>query len=254
MISFVTAVKLIQGYEDFASRLKVYIECISEGCRSASIPYEIIVVEDQCRKNTMLVHDFFEDDWLKDRCTSLLVYHANYPNPKKYNMIEAYAKNVGIRAAKHPFVCVTNCDIFFNDAFFPFLRTMKPATFYRFMQYETDDTPPSWKWEFVKGLSHHCINPDLADRSKWNLNTIAYKSGDIMLTDRTTWDKIRGFPENTEWVHSDLVVCVVVSNNGTPLVVPEQVKVLTYPQPRNNGDTSAALKKAEEYISRKTCN
>jgi hypothetical protein len=55
-------------------------------------------------------------------------------------------------------------------------------------------------------------------------------------------------------VHSDLVVCVVVSNNGTPLVVPEQVKVLTYPQPRNNGDTSAALKKAEEYISRKTCN
>jgi hypothetical protein len=234
--------------------LKVYIECVSEGCRGASVPYEIIVVEDQCRKNVVLVNDFFEDAWLRDRGTRVIVYHADYPNPNKYNMIEAYAKNVGIRAAAHPYVCVTNCDLFFNREFFSFLRELKPTTFYRFLQYETLNAPASWEWKTVKHMLSQCLNPDLADKSKWDINTVAYKSGDIMLTDKATWDAIKGYPENAFWIHSDLIVCLVVSNNGVPLEVPEKAKVVTYPQPRSYPKADNALENAKKYFSSKTCN
>jgi hypothetical protein len=254
MISFVTAIKLVAGYEDFVFRLKVYMECIAEGCRDASVPYEIVVVEDVCRKNLARVHDSFTDAWLRDRCTRVIECPANYPNPNNHNMIEAYAKNVGIRAAVYPFVCVTSCDVFFNRDFFVLLRDLKRQTFYRFLQYETLSAPTSWEWRSVKHLPHRCFNAELTDKKNWSVEKIAYKSGDIMLTDKETWNLIKGFPENIYFVHSDLIVCQVISNNGIPLEVPPTAKVVTYPQGRSYPKADDAFNNAKKYITKKTCN
>ena len=251
MTSFVTCVKLMPGYEDYALRLRLYIECISAGCAR----YEIIVVDDQTRANVAFVRDSITVEWLAAHHTRILDYHAAYPNPHQYNMIEAFAKNVGIRAAQYDYVCVTNCDVLFNDAFFALLGALKPATFYRFLEYETAEVPV-WKWPAVRALfaSAKCINPELADPALWTLNNIAFKSGDVMLMDAASWKKVGGFPENEVWVHSDLIVCKVVHNNGLPVVIDAAAAVYTYPQDRTRVAQPFELQKTYEYCNRLTCN
>lgn len=251
MTSFVTCIKLAAGYEDFALRLKLYIECISAGCDD----YEIIVVDDQSFASVAFARDYFTPEWLAAHNTRILDYWADYPNPHKYNMIEAYAKNVGIREAKYDYICVTNCDVLFNKEFFDLLKRVTPATFYRFLQYETAEVP-TWTLAGVQELfaGATCINPELADPSLWTLKNIAYKSGDVMLMDAASWRKIKGYPENEVWVHSDLIVCLVVNSNGLPVCVDNGAKVFTYPQERPRAPQPFELAKTYEYHNRLTCN
>ena len=251
MTSFVTAIKLMPLYEDYARRLEMYIECVAEGMRGT--PYEIIVVEDQSEKNVALVRDAFTPQWLQERNARLIEYAAEYPNPHGYNMIEAYAKNVGLRLAKYPYVCLTNCDVLFNAAFFELCRCrLTPRTFYRFLEYETPVV--SWNLKKIQETFavSKCINEGLLTHR--NLKTVAFKSGDAMLMDAESWRLIRGFPENEVWVHSDLIVCNVVNNNGFALVVDEEAKVYTYPQERNVVEREFELAKTYEYFYRRTCN
>jgi len=255
MISFVTAIKLMPGYEDFAQRLKVYIECLCDGCERAGVDFEILVVEDRCSKNVGFVR--LEPQWLEERRARLIPYEATYANPHGFNLIEAYAKNAGIRAARFPYVCVTNCDLVFGDGFFAALQALKPRTFYRFLQYEVP-VPEAWHWHLVKPslpAAMKCLNPDLADAASRTINCVAHKSGDIMLMDAASWAAIQGYPENDVWFHSDLVVCQVVANNRLALEVPEGARVYTYPQARAAiADSPQFLDKATEYLTRLTCN
>ena len=118
MISFVTCVKLMGGYETYADRLKEYIESIYTYC---TVPYEIIVVEDVNNKNTSFISNYFSPEYFKEQNVIHIQYNAIYPNPHNYNMIEAFTKNVGIYKAKYDFICVTNCDITFDLSFFNLL-------------------------------------------------------------------------------------------------------------------------------------
>jgi hypothetical protein len=170
-------------------------------------------------------------------------------------MIEAYAKNVGLKAAKFKYVCITNCDILFNSAFFDLCGRLDACTFYRFIEYEV---PPVQQWDLstIEGTfaQAKCLNNELLDSKQWNLKNIAYKSGDAMLLDKESWDKIKGFPENEVWVHSDLIVCNVINNNRIPLRIEKDVKIYTYPQERTLVERDFELPKTYEYISRTTCN
>jgi hypothetical protein len=238
MISFVTCVKLMGGYETYAVRLKEYIESITTQC---SVPYEIIVIEDINNKNTSFISEYFLPEYFKERNVIHIKYNAIYPNPYNYNMIEAFTKNVGIYKAKYDFICVTNCDITFDPTFFTFLPTIRPNMFYRFIQYEKDEAG-----------NETCINPALKDKSQWTLYHIARKSGDIMLMDKANWYKIKGYPENTVWVHSDLIVCKVINNNRIPIEIPSYVKIYTLPQVRNYSEQPHELQKTTEYFN--VCN
>ena len=239
MISFVTTIKLCGGYNDYATRLDAYVKNIYDGCTARSIPYEIIVVEDQNEKNTRMVRDLFTEAYFGIHHVRLIEFESSYPNPHGYNMIEAYGKNRGIKNAKHRLVCVTNCDIWFSDAFFEFIPNFEINTFYRFKQYEVD------------GASEVCLNAAIASK---RLVDVAYKSGDIMLMDKRNWIKIRGFPENGVWVHSDYIVCMVVLNNRIPLVVvSEPVKVFTLQQ-EHQPSRVHEMETTYKYIHALTCN
>lgn len=193
MISFVTCIKLMGVYTHFDDLLRRYLDCLQQ----CSLPYEVIVVEDVDGRNVRFVD--FSREYLESRKARVIRYEATYANPYNYNMIEAYTKNVGLREAKYPFVCITNCDIYFKEDFFLWLPSIKEKKFYRFLQF--DETK--------------CLNPELMTADK-DINTflhkIAYKSGDIMLMDKETWLEVGGFPETTVWVHSDSIVCTVVLN------------------------------------------
>jgi len=237
MITFVTVIKII--HHDFSLALNLYVDSI---VTQITCDYEIIIVEDICDKNTaryqVPVHP----------CVRYIPYHATYPNPYNYPLIEAYAKNVGIRAAKFPFICVTNCDILFSPEFFPFLTTLEPKTFYRFPQYELVAVPTSFAEALTlptTPLNHLCSTSTLKD--------IAFKSGDIMLLDADSWLKIKGFPENTIWVHSDLIVCKVAQNNGFALNIPS-VRIFTSPHARAALPGAPALEMSYAYLNASACN
>jgi glycosyltransferase involved in cell wall biosynthesis len=240
MISFVTVIKIIQ--HDYSSALHLYIESIVS---QITCEFEIIIVEDICEKNTAR---FQPPD---HPCVRLLEYHAAYPNPYGYPLIEAFAKNVGIRAARFPYVCVTNCDILFSPEFFPFVATLQPKTFYRFLQYELLAEPTSLADALTAPA--HFLNPALQTPHTATMNDIAYKSGDIMLLDRKSWDQIRGFPENTVWLHSDLIVCKVCQNNGFSLLVPN-IKIFTAPHYRPALPVAPALETSYLYLKAVSCN
>jgi hypothetical protein len=237
MISFVTCIKLMPGYEHYYLYLQNYIESI---CSQCNIPYEIIVVEDINTKNTKFVYEFFTPEYFKERNVIHVEYDAIYANPHNYNMIEAFTKNIGIYSAKYDYICVTNCDITFDSEFFKFLPTIRPSVFYRFIQYE------------LHGKEEICINPKLKDPKNWTLYEISRKSGDIMLMDKQLWYKIKGYPENEVWVHSDLIVCNVVNNNNIPIEIPPHIKIFTLPQERNYTEQPFELQKVKEYFN--VCN
>jgi hypothetical protein len=223
------------GYENYDERLHEYIESIYNQC---TVPYEIIIVEDINNKNIKFVNNCFSPDYFKERNVIHIEYNSVYPNPHNYNMIEAFTKNVGMYKAKYEFICITNCDITFDLSFFNFIPTICPNIFYRFIQYEKDEEG-----------NETCINPVLKDKSQWTLYHIARKSGDIMLMDKQNWYKIKGYPENTVWVHSDLIVCKVINNNNIPIEIPANVKIYTLPQERNYSEQPYELQKTMEYFN-----
>jgi hypothetical protein len=247
------------------------------------MPYEIIVCEDVCDKNTKLIDSVLDNDFLERNNTTILKVPQTYDNPIGYNMIEAYAKNVGLRHAKGDFVCITNADILFNTHFFHFVKEkMQKNKFYRFLQYESfNDLSGNYFLALhnaEKNVRRH-INPFLNVTTQYSknlqktnnlnliLSAIANKSGDIMLMDKDNWLKIKGFPENIYWVHSDYIVCRVVHNNKIPMeVIQEPVRIYTFLpdniQPivrneRKEGDKAPDVEEwefAQTYNDKLTCN
>ena len=245
MISFVTAIKICKYYEDYGKRLKDYIENISWGCGLFNISYEIIVCEDICDKNIQKLEDILSKEFLKENNTELIKIRQTYDNPIGYNMIEAYAKNAGLYYSTGEYVCITNADILFNYDFFEFVKNkIQKNRFYRFLQFESNNIDLTENYTPLIVAENNVkreVNPFLNVKTQqyknlMRLNSVdaivismANKSGDIMLMDRENWMKIKGFPENKYWVHSDYIVCRVVNNNKIPIeAVQLPVKIFTF--------------------------
>ena len=247
MISFVTSIKIGKGYEDYVHRLRMYLENLLR----FPYTYEVIVVEDQCSLNQVYIADVFTKEEQLHYHLKIIVYTATYPNPFGYPMIEAFAKNKGIQEAVYPFICVTNADILFHD--FEFIPHLLPKHFYRFIVYEIP-VPQEWTYSPQLYNQQKCLNPFLLDKTQWTVQNIAYKSGDCMLLDKTSWMDIKGFPENTVWTHSDYVVCKIVCNRGLPLVI-SSTPIYTYEQsPKHSVLSQEELSILKSYEYKQVCN
>ena len=283
MISFVTSIKICKYYENYSDRLSEYIENVALGCHTVGISYEIIVCEDVCDKNIKFIDNVLDKEFLEKNNTTIVKVLQTYDNPIGYNMIEAYAKNVGLHKSTGEYVCITNADILFNSHFFIYLKNrLQKNRFYRFLQYESlNDKTNNYNTPLIKAESNvkRAINPFLNVTTQYSKNlynmksldatiaAIGNKSGDIMLMDRENWLKIKGFPENKYWVHSDYIVCRVVNNNKIAIeVVQDPVRVYTFLsdgiQPivrneRKEGDKAIDVEEwefAQTYNNNLTCN
>ena len=247
MISFVTAIKIGPMYEDYMDRLRMYFENIS----ICPCIYEIIVVEEQTPETSIYLKDVFTPEELKRYSVNHIPYKPDYPNPYGYPIIEAFAKNIGIKHAQYTYICVTNADILFEN--FDFISFLRPRHFYRFIEYEIP-IPPTWTYSSQLFIKEKCLNPKLNQLSTCTVQDVAYKSGDCMLLDRNTWNLIGGFPENTVWTHSDYIVCKVVNNNRIPLQIPH-TPIYTYYQPdKVNKITQPELNIVRSYEYAIKCN
>jgi len=186
------------------------------------IPYEILICEDICEKNTEFLKDFFVPQGLIAHNTRLLERKQDYPNPREHNMLESYNKNLCIKESKGKYLCCTSGDVLMNDDFFKILSDLDENSFYRFLSFEVKELDKAWKDCDIEYITHYCKNNTLRCyndymRNPTSVADISYKGGDIMLMSRDWWIKIRGFPENGCFHHTDNVVCHAISNNNIKL-------------------------------------
>ena len=270
LISFITSLKICAGYSDFGHRTRLYIENISEGCKKFGISFEILIGEDVDSKNEAYLSDILTNDFLEKHNTKIIqTQQSSYINLfDKNNMLEAPNKNACMYKSKGKFLCITNADILMNDVFFYKIREIKENNFYRFLAYEVEmlDCPlETVKLDYVLKYCEEnilkCYNDVL--HNPRNIFDISYKSGDIMLMDRVNWLKIKGFPVNGCWAHSDTVVCCVVNNNKINMVgLLEPIRIYSMKHLRTRVIECTKIKNGEDpewQISRQqfgslTCN
>ena len=241
-ISFITSLKLCGGYIDFKYRIKLYIEQISKNCKKLGIPFEILICEDMCEKNAEFLKDFFSDEFLIEHNTRLFERKQDYPNPREHNMLESYNKNLCIGKSKGKYLCCTSGDVFMNDEFFKTLLQLDQYenTLYRSLSYEVKELDKHWKDCDLEYLSNYCENNTLRCYNNHimggiKVSDVAYKSGDIMLMNRDLWIKIKGFPENGCFHHTDYGVCIVANNNRIPFrCFIENIKVYSLQHSRSS--------------------
>ena len=179
-----------------------------------------------CEKNAEFLKDFFSDEFLIEHNTRLFERKQDYPNPREHNMLESYNKNLCIKESKGKYLCCTSGDVFMNDDFFKILPGINDNSFHRFLSFEVKELDKLWKDCDLGYMSHYCENNTIrcynnslrCNPETMTKSDVAYKSGDIMLMSRAWWIKIRGFPQNGCFHHTDYVVCSVVNNNKIKLV------------------------------------
>ena len=236
-ISFITTIKICKGYESFVSKIHTYIQNIQHFCNVNNISYEILICQDIDDKNIELINISYEN-------TKVINLQQKYPNPFNFNMIESYGKNECLKIAKGVYTCMTSADQIFSEKFFLFVKnSLEMETFYRFATYETaffevnkksvTEIVDLCKGDKTKRLCNPgCFSPPL------NFVKLGQKSGDIMLLDTKSFQKIRGWPETECFAHMDTVVCMVASNVMKVCVPPPDICTYTMVQDRNESNVS----------------
>ena len=134
------------------------------------------------------------------------------------SLLEPQARNIGIRAAKHPWVLSTNSDIV-PLTIYPFLNFLDPKQWYLSQPFLAEEAV----WEVcgekvpllasqVRSLTQNNQDPNIPHG----------KVGDFQLATRRQWEAIRGFEEKMGflWGHSDSNVCIKLARlYGPPQVI-----------------------------------
>ena len=224
-ISFITSVKICNGYHDFGHRIRLYIENISFNCKKNDISFEVLIGEDVDEKNELFLSEILSDEFLENHNAQIIqTPQSSYKNPLKYNMLESPNKNACMYKSKGKFICLTSGDVLMNSDFFDYIHKFEENNFYRFLTYEVNALDCNFEtatldyvMEYCSKNILRCYNETYLKRSG-NIFDISYKSGDIMVMDRKNWIKIKGFPNNRFFHHTDTVVCCVVKNNGINII------------------------------------
>jgi hypothetical protein len=120
--------------KDFTKRLELFLRSLKRF--SARYPglFELVFVEWNPPDDKPRLKDAF--DWSGIRTRIITVpheVHAAIPHSNRTPFFESFAKNVGIRRARTPFVLMTNPDVLFSDELCAFLarRQLDEKCYYR---------------------------------------------------------------------------------------------------------------------------
>lgn len=265
-ITFLTTIKICEGYEFFLDRINLYILSIEKYCEKYQIDYEILICEQVDEKNKFLIGDRL----ISKKNVRIIELSQTYPNPLGFNLIESYGKNACLREAKGIYCCMNSADQIFSEYFFLFIKEhLKLEHFYRFATYSTPQIDVSELYEGdyhlkLESILENCYKNATGLCNKWcfedNLTPfkIAQKSGDVMLMDTDSFRKIKGWPETICFTHMDCAVCLVACNNFPAIVGPINACTYTMEQPnrtssRNRTINVNGINMDVEYFEWKVC-
>jgi len=227
-ISFITTIKICEGYEFLIDRINVYILNVQKYCEKYDITYEILICEQVNEKNIFLI----EDKLINMKNVKLIRLDQEYYNPFNYNLIESYGKNACLKEANSKFTCMTSADQIFSEAFFTYVKRLRLNSFYRFATFEIPEIVVSSIYKDsseINGILETCFsqtekrlcNPGCFD-GYITPNKLGQKSGDIMILDTESFRRMGGWPENECYLHVDTTVCAIVYRMGFDIVIPKQ--------------------------------
>lgn len=241
-ISFITTIKICEGYENLIDRINIYILNIQKYCEKYDISYEILICEQIDDKNLLLIGDKI----INNNNVTIIKLQQTYFNPFKYNLIESYGKNVCLKEANSIFTCMTSADQMFSEDFFIFIKTLQLKIFYRFATFDIPEINVKSIYEnqsniddILKICSNQPIkrlcNPQCFDQNLTSLK-LGQKSGDIMILDTESFKSINGWPENECFVHVDTTVCIIVCKLFRVIIPPPNVCTYTMEQQHRDHD------------------
>jgi hypothetical protein len=254
-ISFITTIKICSGYEFLIERINLYIIIIQYFCKKYDITYEILICDNINDKNICKIKDKLVNN------TNVKIYELeqNYPNPLQFNMIESYGKNLCLNKAHGEFICMTSADQILSDKLFLYIKNnLKKEIFYRFATYEIEPINIDFNNINIDDFMNKCTienkhlcNPamfPLVDK-KLNGVELGQKSGDIMILDRSSFMKIKGWPENYCFAHVDTAVCFVAINNFNYGVPDKNICTYTFKQSHREPSNKFIIINDNNYIS-----
>jgi hypothetical protein len=226
-ISFITTIKICEGYEFLVDRINVYILNIQKYCEKYDISYEILICEQINEKNIYLIGDKL----INQKNVILIKLEQRYFNPFNYNLIESYGKNACLKEANSKFTCMTSADQIFSEAFFVYVKGLQLNSFYRFATFEIPeiDVSPIYKDPTeIDGILETCFsqtekrlcNPSCFDSNITPIK-LGQKAGDIMVLDTESFRRIGGWPENECYLHVDTTVCAIIYKKGLDIIIPK---------------------------------
>ena len=190
---------------------------------AAGITYEFVFVEwrpiDKRPLLASLLADEFVDSSLALR--SYVVdpaYHQALSLNPRLQFQEFIAKNVGIRRARGEFVLTTNTDIYFSRGVIARLQesTLQPGVLYRAARHDLKSAldVSDIDWDVLEDER----NCEIVNVIRPPLFTNA--SGDFLLLDRSTSQRLRGFNEvyRVAKIHIDGNFCMKAHVSDIPLV------------------------------------
>jgi hypothetical protein len=249
-ISFITTIKICDGYEFLLDRINVYILNIQKFCEKYEITYEILICEQIDEKNKFLIGDKI----INNTNVKIIPLEQNYYNPFKYNLIESYGKNACLKEANSKFTCMTSADQIFSEEFFVYIKNLKLKTFYRCATFEIPEINVKEIYETPSEIDNilktvysqterTLCNPGCFE-DNLSPNKLGQKSGDIMILDTVSFKNIGGWPENECFIHVDTTVCHIIWNNLFNIIVPNQ-NICTYTMQQTNRNHGT---KEKQYI------
>ena len=241
-ISFITTIKICEGYEFLVDRINVYILNIQNYCEKYDISYEILICEQINEKNIYLIGDKL----INQKNVILLKLEQRYFNPFNYNLIESYGKNTCLKAANSKFTCMTSADQIFSEAFFVYVKGLQLNSFYRFATFEIPEIDVSAIYKDpaeIEGILETCFsqtekrlcNPLCFSGGNITPVKLGQKAGDIMVLDTESFRRMGGWPENECYLHVDTAVCAIACKKGFNIVIPKsEICSYTMRQKRND--------------------
>ena len=208
---------------DFRERIVTPLRFNYEKLSERGVPYEVILVEWDPIEDRPLLCDMLikELPEVTSRVLRTIVVASEYQAAMTQNpripYLEYLAKNVGIRRARGRFVLVTNADILLGREVVDVLagRQLEPATMYRAPRYDiklgVDQS--GLRWPALEDQANQVRRPDLKPP------LLASAAGDFLLSDRDTFQKLRGFNEVYRAARAgvDLNFMVKVHGAGIPI-------------------------------------
>jgi hypothetical protein len=209
---------------DFNGRFFRALEFNRAQLSAAGIPHEFVFVEwrplaDRRYLAVELAERFSE--WPPSELRSYVVdpaYHDALSLNPRLRFQEFIAKNVGSRRARGQFVLTTNTDIYLSRGVVHFLasRKLEPGVLYRAARHDLKgQSDPSFiDWDVLEDER----NWEVVNRIKPPRYTNA--SGDFLLLDRDTTQRLRGFNEvyRNAKIHLDANFCIKAYASGVRIV------------------------------------
>lgn len=184
---------------DFRERIAGPLHFNHDKLSGRGVPYEVILVEWDPVEGRPLLCEMLRTE-LPDVAARVLrpivvapEYQAAMTQNPRVPFLEYAAKNVGIRRATAPFTLVTNADILLGREIVETIaaRRMEPGTMYRAPRCDIKlgVDPVGLEWSALEDSANQVRQPDL----KPPLYSSA--AGDFLLSDRGTFQRLRGFNE-----------------------------------------------------------